>query len=190
MEDGNFFANNITLVASTKPKTDPLIIGDEIYLAHLGNESMPLIINSFDTLSNSITIYEGNLGGEIDIQDQENALIQLSYFGDSGEYQDLSIDDIGITDPEGRPYNLISNDVDPENANALLQTIPKDVSESGMTERHIFISINYPMNGKWKFFSDKPVGMVQLMNVDNLPEISDVAVEQNSDDGFSSLMII
>lgn len=46
------------------------------------------------------------------------------------------------------------------------------------------------MNGKWKFFSDKPVGMVQLMNVDNLPEISDVAVEQNSDDGFSSLMII
>lgn len=76
----------------------------------------------------------------------ESAIIEM-------KYNSSEVPKITVTDPEGKPYVLTIGE------NYKNHIVPADVSESGLEEKSLFVTIVLPKYGEWKIESDKPVTM-------------------------------
>ncbi len=101
---------------------------------------------------------------QIAVHDQDYSLFQLQYDGDMPQ--------ITVTDPAGNDYVLV------ENENVRLQTITADVSQSGVDEHYVYISVVDPMDGTWTIETDVPT-TVTGMDVLELPEVKVTGFQPN-----------
>ena len=102
--------------------------------------------------------YGGSIGGALALgasaytykakidESVESAIIEMKY--DSSAKPEIT-----VTDPDGSIYELV------EEVNYRNHIIPADVSDSGMEEKRLFVTIVSPKPGEWTIESDKAVKM-------------------------------
>ncbi|WP_164716721.1 S-layer homology domain-containing protein [Paenibacillus whitsoniae] len=87
--------------------------------------------------------------------DQEIALFDLTYTGDT-------LPNLQVKAPDGTDYPLILD------SNYMTQEIPSEDSQSGLPEKHVYISVPKPQGGSiagnWQVISDQPLSWA-LMDV-------------------------
>lgn len=106
--------------------------------------------------------YEGGIGGALALgtsaytykavidDSVESAIIEM-------KYTSSEVPKITVTDPNGKIYELV------EGVNYRNHIVPADVSESGLEEKSLFVTIVSPKTGEWIIESDKAMD-VELYN--------------------------
>ncbi len=120
-------------------------------------------ILAFDGLEDSSQTYQ------IDIGEQDYALLELEYSGETPN--------IVVRDPDGQIVEL------KENINYRVQEISEEISQSGTLEQRVYVSMIDPKPGQWTVESDQSLEWT-LLDVLELPALSEFSVEQTGDHSF------
>ncbi|NLB80099.1 MAG: hypothetical protein GX800_00445 [Clostridiaceae bacterium] len=120
---------------------------------------------TYSSKKNGVKLMSLEREHNIPVSNQDYALFDIQY---TDEMPTLT-----VTKPDNTKYELV------ENENCMYQTIDESKSESGITEKHIYISVIDPMDGSWKIESNKSVECT-AMNVLALPELKNVSCTESS----------
>lgn len=104
---------------------------------------------------------------------EKYGLVEFKYSGE------LDMDQVKVMGPDHSEYELI------ENENYRVQEIPAEISESGRTEKRLYISFvrseDQPFDGEWTINSPIAFDEINVMEALPLPEIETLQMEQRGD---------